>query len=429
MWGESLMRFAMVTTFYPPYGFGGDATYVRALSRELVSRGHEVEVIHCLDAFELLRPGARPAAIEENDGVVVHRLRHRLGALSPIVTQQTGHPGLKARALRRLLDNRFDVVNFHNISLIGGPAALKLSRASATLFTLHEHWLLCATHVFWKNKSRACDKRECIACSIRSGIPPQLWRYTNLLYRALEHCDLLISPSEYTATRHRQAGITRPISVLPLFSAIDLPTPAPKDLPLAGPYFLYAGRVTASKGVEPLVGAFAERPGHNLVVAGDGDLLSRLQDAYASAPNIKFVGAITQDELASLYRGATALVVPSLAPETFCLSVVEAAALGTPSLVRAGSGGPVEILTRGSGGRVYADEHHLGLELDQLANDTRLAQALGRQARLAYERFYTRDRHVDGYLQHVERILARKAPNASGAAEPMTTRGGGNHLW
>ncbi len=31
------MRFCMVTTFYPPFHFGGNATYVRALA----ARGHE----------------------------------------------------------------------------------------------------------------------------------------------------------------------------------------------------------------------------------------------------------------------------------------------------------------------------------------------------------------------------------------------------
>lgn len=35
------MRFCMVTTFYPPFHFGGDALYVQALSRELVARGTE----------------------------------------------------------------------------------------------------------------------------------------------------------------------------------------------------------------------------------------------------------------------------------------------------------------------------------------------------------------------------------------------------
>ena len=47
------MRFCMVTTFYPPYHFGGDGTYVRALSEALVKRGHEVTVVHCEDAYRL----------------------------------------------------------------------------------------------------------------------------------------------------------------------------------------------------------------------------------------------------------------------------------------------------------------------------------------------------------------------------------------
>ena len=67
------MRFCMVTTFYPPYHFGGDATYVRSLSRELVKRGGRPEVrsgfstdngnpvldVHNLDILE-------PAALERD---------------------------------------------------------------------------------------------------------------------------------------------------------------------------------------------------------------------------------------------------------------------------------------------------------------------------------------------------------------------------
>ena len=33
-----LMRFGMVTTFYPPFSYGGDATYVRSLARSLIRR-------------------------------------------------------------------------------------------------------------------------------------------------------------------------------------------------------------------------------------------------------------------------------------------------------------------------------------------------------------------------------------------------------
>src|SRR5207237_10584141 len=36
--GLLLMRFCMVTTFYPPYHFGGDAIFIQQLSNELAKR-------------------------------------------------------------------------------------------------------------------------------------------------------------------------------------------------------------------------------------------------------------------------------------------------------------------------------------------------------------------------------------------------------
>src|SRR5262245_29088573 len=54
------LRFAMVTTFYPPYNFGGDGMGVLRLSRALVRRGHHVTVIHDADAYEVLAHGPAP---------------------------------------------------------------------------------------------------------------------------------------------------------------------------------------------------------------------------------------------------------------------------------------------------------------------------------------------------------------------------------
>ena len=95
------LRFCLPTTFYPPYHFGGDATYVRGLSRALVSLGHEVEVMHCVDAYRLMKGNSMPQDVADA-GVIVHRLKSRFGFLSPLITQQTGHPGLKARAERAI---------------------------------------------------------------------------------------------------------------------------------------------------------------------------------------------------------------------------------------------------------------------------------------------------------------------------------------
>ena len=86
---QVLMRFCMVTTFYPPYNLGGCGTYVRALSRALVAQGHDVEVMHCLDAYRLKSIDPMPDE-GRDEGIVVHRLESPFGFLSPLITQLTG---------------------------------------------------------------------------------------------------------------------------------------------------------------------------------------------------------------------------------------------------------------------------------------------------------------------------------------------------
>ncbi|GMQ88806.1 MAG: hypothetical protein BMS9Abin09_0244 [Gammaproteobacteria bacterium] len=394
------MRFCMVTTFYPPYHYGGDATYVRALSRALVARGHEVEVVHCEDAFRMGSSGEPVPESVPEEGITVHRLKSRFGFLSALITQQTGRPGLKSGSLRKILDRGFDIVNFHNVSLVGGPAVLTLSKAPVTLYTLHEHWLLCPTHIFWKNRSYACDRPECFSCSLRSGIPPQLWRYTGLVKRVAACVDAFISPSEYTARKHQAAGLGRPIHVVPLFSVLD-PGTGPEYTPPQRPRFLFVGRVTASKGIVPLLEYFARSPDFDLWVIGDGDLREQLLAQYGASRNIRFIGKVQQSELAELYRVASALIFSSLAPETFGLSVVEAFACGTPAIVRKGSGGSRELIESTGAGFIYRNEEELDKAVRQLAENMPLRIELGNKARAAYEQNYTPARHVDTYLEHI----------------------------
>ena len=399
------MRFCMVTTFYPPCHFGGDATFVQALARALVLEGHHVEVVHCEDAYRL-RVREQPTVGAEHDGVVVHRLRSSFGMLSPLITQQTGKPGVKTTHLRAVLDRNFDVVNFHNISLIGGPGVLQMSRAPVTLYTLHEHWLLCPTHIFWKNQQQACDRPECFSCCIRSGVPPQFWRYTNLIQRSLTHVDALLAPSEFTAQQHRDAGLTTPIDVLPTFSSLEPGSPV-RRVYGKRPRFLFVGRVTASKGIGVLLEEFARLPEFDLDVVGDGDLRPTLQEQYAGHRHIRFLGALPQHQLIGAYQRATALILPSLAPEVFPLAVLEALACGTPAVVH-DAGGNREAVEQTGGGFVYRSREELRRILSALAQDTTLQETLAQRARSGYERFYTRAHYLTRYLGLIDTIGQKK---------------------
>lgn len=400
------MRFGMVTTFYPPFSYGGDATYVRNLARSLVELGHQVEVLASTDAY-LVRSEDKPADPSgEDDGVRVHRLRHPAGLLAPLVSHQTGRPGLYSTAMRSFFAEPFDVLHFHNISLMGAPAVLGMGEARARLLSLHDHWLICPTHVLWKNRSRACDRRTCFTCSIRSGLPPQLWRYTDLRERSVARLDRLLAPSRFTAAMHSSNGVRAPIEVLPLFSSIAGAGTAGRPVPNR---LIYAGRLTALKGIGQLVRAVAGMPDVELQVIGDGDMKAELVAAYGDKPNIHFLGKLDQQSLAQFYAAAAAVVVPSIVPETFGLAIVEAAACGTPAIVAKAAGGAPEIVSMTGGGLLYEGDAELAAVIRRLTGDKQLRSRLGALARAGYESHYTKDAHLKAYLRHVDEIVHNRA--------------------
>lgn len=384
----------MVTSFYPPYNFGGDGIFVESLSELLVKQGHSVDVVHCEDAFKINghAPKVELPEVRIANGVSIHRLKSRAGVLSPLLSHQTGHPALKKNRLRDLLNKDFDVINFHNISLMGGPGILNFGNAPVKLYTLHEHWLLCATHILWQYGKQACRSRECLRCSVHARIPPQWWRYTGQTAAALKQVDCFISPSQFTADQHRTIFGQLPIRVLPHFSRVQS-----DESPKSGDGFVYVGRVTASKGIEPLLRVFSRLPKHRLTVVGAGDLLLSVQKRYENFPNIEFQPFVDQSQLRSIYTKARGLILPSLAPETFGLTVVEAMACGTPSIVR-DSGGCSEIVRDTGVGIVFSTDDELAAAVEKLASDEH-ANLRAQEAQVACDRLYSPGRYIDRYLK------------------------------
>ena len=399
------MRFCHVTTFYPPWSYGGDGILVQQICEGLARRGHQVDVVHCADAYHLKRkaPAGQP---HDPPGLRRHVLRSRWGPLSPLVTQQTGRPGLKHRRLQEILSQPYDVVHFHNVSLVGGPGVLTLSRAPVTLYTTHDHWLVCPAHVLWKYRSRPCERPQCFRCSVVTGIPPQLWRYTAWPDRCLEHVDTILAPSRFTAARHREAGVQRPIRVMHSFSQ-PLPPADAADFRSSRPLFAYAGRMEASKGVADLVRAFRERPQYDLLVAGEGSELARLRSEYADCANVRFLGGLPHGEVAALYEAAVAVVSPTWGPEAFPLVNIEALSCGTPVIGRR-AGGSVEAIERTGGGLVYDRPEELLPLVDRLATNPALRAELAARAAEGYRAHFSEDRWMEQYFEAIAEIAQGK---------------------
>jgi glycosyltransferase involved in cell wall biosynthesis len=92
----------------------------------------------------------------------------------------------------------------------------------------------------------------------------------------------------------------------------------------------------------------ARRAHAPIQVVGSGPDHAALQDAY---PEAEFLGRAGDEELAALYAGARALLVPSM--EEFGITAVEAQAAGRP-VIAAAAGGALETVLDGQTGRLVA---------------------------------------------------------------------------
>ena len=383
-------RFLHVTTFYPPYHFGGDAIYVQRLAEALGAAGHEVDVVHSLDAYHLMGGSPRP---ERNPrGVGIHRLSSPTPRLSGLVAHQLGHPWPYAKEIRRIMSRPYDVIHFHNISLLG-PAILGYGRATK-LYTTHEHWLICPMHVLWQYQRRVCREPQCLRCVLQARRPPQWWRYTSWLRRCCRHIDLFLAPSEPTAARHRSAGIPGPFRVLPLFAPEPLPDPPRPSV--QNPYFLYVGRLEKLKGIHTLLRHFEQRQAE-LVIAGEGPEETALRWEARNNPRIHFLGQQTTEQLASWYRYARAVIVPSQTYETFATVIAEAFSYATPVLVSelGAQAGAVQL---SGGGKVYSHPEELDHWLERWLHDPEEANRVGELAFEGYRRYWTQEQHLRQYL-------------------------------
>lgn len=407
------LRFAMVTTFYPPYNFGGDGMGVLRLSRALARRGHDVTVIHDADAYELLRPqdAPWPEPPTGEDGVEVVTLRSGAAGLSCLLTQQTGRPLVNGAAIRRLLDEgAYDVINYHNVSLVGGPGVLAAGNA-VKLYMAHEHWLVCPTHVLWRHGREVCTGRECVRCQLHHHRPPQLWRGTDWFEQQLDHVDAFIAMSEFSRAKHLEFGFSRDMEVVPYFlpdaapSAADDGHTSPHDRP----YFLFVGRLERIKGLDDVIPLFrdARAGGADLLIAGEGEHGAALRALGAGAPRVKFLGRVEPEALRRYYRHALALLVPSVCYETFGIIIIEAFRDGTPVLARRIGPFP-EIIEQAGGGELFATDAELAAAMRRLETEAGRREELSRQGVAAFAANWSEAAVLPRYFDVVRRAAQRK---------------------
>nr|WP_307333528.1 glycosyltransferase [Microbacterium sp. SORGH_AS_1204] len=350
---------------------GGAESYILALATEQVRRGDDVEIVTgWTDPRTVER--ARRAGIRVRT-VQVHRPyrpdQHGGGAVAKVVFHALDLMGAVTPAPLDLdVQEPGRITHVHRFQGLG--AQVLRARRSPVVHTAHDYCLVDTTSTTIR------DGRE------PDGLGPVQRLRARTIWSAARRASILVFPSERTLARHRALGMPND-GVAQRVLPHGWPAPAPVAPAAEGsarPRFVFLGKLQAAKGVAllleawPLIGVDAE-----LVVAGDGPERPAVERA-AAAGHLTYVGWLDGPAKAALIASATALVFPSLWPETFGLVIAESLLSGRPvvatpqaagSFVRDGENG---LVTSGASPAALAET------LRRLALDEALRDRLARGA-------------------------------------------------
>lgn len=381
------MRIAHVLTYVSADGaFGGPLAVLSEQTRELVSRGHDVEVYAGWDGRATL----------DLPGVDVRLFRAR--QLVP-----AGFSGLVAPGLRRALVGRLpqlDVVHVHLArDLVTTPAALAVLRKGSTSLFLQPHGMVKPDT---RPRARVAD----------------LW-----VRRVLAGATGTFALTAVDSARLRE--VEAGTRVLDLPNGVTIP-PEPERAPRDRPEVLFLARLHPRKRVllfaEAARRLLAEGVVADFVVVGpdEGDLaeLERLRTRWGLGERLRYEGPVQPGAGRARIAEADVYVLPSL-NEPFPMSLLEALSVGTPSVTSA----TCHIADRlGDAVALFEEQADpadaLSVEIRRLVVDEQARLALGRRGREAVRSSFSITR-VGDLLERYYAERSRGEPPAIESTEPV----------
>lgn len=391
------MRIAHVTATFPPYQGGtGNVCYFNA--RELVRRGHTVHV------FTAAMPGMPESDVL--NGVHVQRLH-------PLM--QVGNAPVLPHLFRVL--HGFDLIHLHYPFILGAEI-VRLASA------LHRTPLLVSFH------------NDLIGDGVRAPIFSLYQRLSAFLTIRGASRLCVVSLDHYKSSVIRRSLVNRHRFVVELPNGVDIhdfcqsgPTVdfcERYGVPLGAKRVLFVAALDRAhhfKGLGRLLQAFRYLPPEVwLLIIGDGDQrLDYEQEAgrLGIADRTVFAGVVAHEDTPPFFRSVDVTVLPSSAPESFGLVLIESLACGTP-VVASNIPGVRTVVDHGVDGLLVepGDPAVLAGAIQEILRDDTMRQAMGRRGRAKVERRYSWEQIGDHLEAIYQPLLKRPHPqNHTGVHE------------
>ena len=288
------------------------------------------------------------------------------------------------------------VVHVHNFFPLLSPSVYDACRTAgvSVVQTLHNYRTICAGALLTRD-GRPCE--DCIGASPYQGALHGCYRGSRIGSLATARMidihrrrgtwshkvDRFIALSTFAKSKFVEAGFPKDrIEVKPNFT---------KDQVAAGPATragaLFVGRLSSEKGIETLLRAWNGLE-VSLRVAGDGPMRELVENA--TGPGVVGLGWKTSAEVASEMAQAAFLILPSLWPENFPVTIVEAFCQGLP-VIASRIAALEEIIEDGATGLLFSmgDADDLVTKIRWAHQHPEAMRLMGVNARRVYEERYS----------------------------------------
>jgi glycosyltransferase involved in cell wall biosynthesis len=345
--GRDSIRTLIVSSTFPPTGWGGAEIAAEGVASWMAKRGNEVAV-YTDSEVQPSAPSERSSTIKR---YVPKRSWWRHGA------HEHSKQGAARKAMFHILDHvpqrgssefakvvedfRPDVVMVHLSPGLGLGLFDYCARVDLpVVYVMHDFWLSCARSSMFSRAGSTCEKRELI-CQWSSAIR----------LKSLSSVPRLgvWAPSKMVMnmTRAQVGDVFHNVLIernIVDFADFRRSSPAP-----SGPRtrFLYVGKVTVAKGVAFVLECLSSLPrslDFEVEIVGSGDAEQTLKQMYLGESRFHFHGLCNRREVIEHYHRATVLLVPSVWFEPAGLVIYQAQVAGLP-VISSDSGGIPELLS------------------------------------------------------------------------------------
>lgn len=233
-----------------------------------------------------------------------------------------------------------DIVHVHNFFPVLTPLVFRAAKEAGAkvVHTLHNYRWWCLSGTLFRN-NQACEQclRKKIALSgitngcyrnsvVQSAVAGSAFAWYQYQH-FLDDIDLFFVLSEFAQDKLSGLLPKEKLKIKP--NLVDISTDHVVPVENKKEY-LYVGRLEQAKGIELLLSVWRTLPNElHLNVIGAGVDEQRLREQYACS-NIHFLGKQSHEDTLTAMAQARYLIHPSLAYETFGLTLLEAMSMGTP---------------------------------------------------------------------------------------------------